>query len=219
LGMASPSGGDPPYGVAVTDLSASDSADRLSASADTSRVTWRRIGDELHGDRLISTSSGTMRAHVEIDLRSIWARAERGVLILLLDLLAAGFLWLIGAMAERGFVRWLRVRAAKWIYTYHARLTLALFAFFVIPAIAFAVWSYQRLRSDDLQTREVMVQETLRAVEAGNEYEQLPGASRRFDTPLFLYSNGFLDQASDSLLDALAPTGRPLPAAVELSLA
>ncbi len=114
-------------------------------------------------------------------------------------------------------MRWLRVRAARWIYTYHARLTLALFAFFVIPAITFAVWSYQRLRSDDLQTREVLVRETLNAVAAGNEYEQLPGAARRFDTPLFLYTGGSLDRTSDSLLDVLAPTGRQLPPSVELA--
>ena len=141
------------------------------------------------------------------------------MLVLLLDVLLAGFFWLLGALAEKGFVRWLRVRAARWIYTYHARLTLALFAFFVIPAVAFAIWSYQRLRSDDLQTREVLVRETLHAVVAANEYAQLPSAAHRFDTPLFLYSDGFLDRTSDSLLDVLAPTGRPLPPPVQLSLA
>ncbi len=211
LGMAPLSGGDPPYAVALTDVTP-------SIQADTARVRWHRMGDELHGDRLISTSDGTKRAHVEIDLRSVWARAERGVLVLLLDLLVAGFFWMLGTAAEKGFARWIRVRAAHWIYTYHARLTLALFAFFVIPAIAFAVWSYRRLRSDDLQTREVLVRETLHAVLAANEYEQLPGAARRFDTPLFLYSNGFLERTSDSLLDVLVPTGRPLPPAVQLSL-
>jgi signal transduction histidine kinase len=212
LGMAPPSGGDPPYALLLTDVSP-------TGRADTTHVRWHRVGDELHGNRLISTSAGTVRAHVEIDLRSIWARAERGSLVLLLDLLLAGLFWLLGTMAEKGFVRWLRVRAARWIYTYHARLTLALFAFFVIPAIAFAVWSYQRLKGDDLQTREVLVRETLNAVAAGNESQQLPGAARRFDTPLFLYSNGFLDRTSDSLLDVLAPTGRQLPPPVQLSLA
>jgi signal transduction histidine kinase len=212
LAMAPPSGGDPPYAVALADVSP-------ALGVDTTRVRWRRTGDELHGDRLISTSQGTIRAHVEIDLRSPWARAERAVLVLLFDLMVAGLFWLLGALPEKGFVRWLRVRAARWIYTYHARLTLALFAFFVIPAIAFAVWSYQRLRSDDLQTREVLVRETLHAVVVGNEYEQLPGAARRFETPLFLYSNGFLERTSDTLLDVLAPTGRPLPPPVELRIA
>jgi signal transduction histidine kinase len=212
LGMTSQSGGDPPYEVALTDISP-------AVAADTTSVHWHRLGDELHGDRLISTSAGTKRAHIEIDLRSVWARAERGVLALLLDLFVAGIFWLLGALPEKGFVRWLRLRAAHWIYTYHARLTLALFAFFVVPAIAFAVWSYQRLRSDDLQTKEVLVQETLHAVAVAGEYDQLPSAERRFETPLFLYSNGFLTRSSDSLLDALAPSGRPLPPAVQIRLA
>jgi signal transduction histidine kinase len=212
LGMAPPAGGDPPYAVALTDPSP-------TVPADTTRVQWHRTGDEMHGDRLIFTNAGTMRAHTEIDLRSLWARGERGVLVLLLDLLLAGLFWLLGAMTEKGFVRWLRVRAAKWIYTYHARLTLALFAFFVLPAVAFAIWSYQRLRGDDLQTREVLVHETLRAVAAGNDYAELGSAARRFDTPLFLYSNGLLDRTSDSVLEDLAPVGRALPPAVEVRLA
>ena len=58
LGMAPLSGGDPPYVVALTDVSP-------AVAADTTKVRWHRMGDELHGDRLISTSAGTMRAHVE----------------------------------------------------------------------------------------------------------------------------------------------------------
>lgn len=211
LGMAGLSGGDPPYGVALTDVTP-------SVVADTTKVSWHRTGDKLHGDRLISTSDGTKRARIEIDLRSPWARAERGSLVLLLNVLLAGLFWLLGTSAERGFGRWMRVRAARWIYTYHARLTLALFAFFVIPAVAFAVWSYQRLRSDDLQMREVLVRETLHSVLAANEYEQLSRAARRFDTPFLLYSNGLLERTSDTLLDVLAPTGRPLPPPVQLRL-
>ncbi|MEP6858067.1 MAG: hypothetical protein ABI994_06745, partial [Gemmatimonadales bacterium] len=191
FGMASPSGGDPPYLLELTDIAP-------AVAADTAKVRWHRLGDELYGDRLVSTSAGTMRARVAIDLRSLWARAERGILVLLLDVLLAGLFWLLGAMAEKGFVRWLRVRAAHWIFTYHARLTLALFAFFVIPAAAFAIWSYQRLRSDDLQTREALVRETLHAVVSANETSQLSAAARRFDIPLFLYSNGLLDRTSDS---------------------
>ena len=212
LGMSRTSGGDPPYAVSLANVSS-------VVSASTERLQWHRTGNELQGDRLVPTSSGTMRAHVEIDLRSRWARAERGSLLLLSNVLLAGILWLMGAAAERGFVRWVRVRASRWIYTYRARLILALFTFFMVPAVAFALWSYQRLRSDDEQTREVLVRETLNAVRSGNEYEQLPAAAERFDTPLFLYNNGFLERTSDVLLDALAPAGRSLPPAVQLRLA
>src|SRR5688572_22839750 len=160
-------GGDPPYAVALTDAS-------LAIPASFDRLRWHRTGNELHADRLVGTSNGVMRAHVEIDLRSRWARAERGLLLLLLNILLAGALWLIGAAAEHGFVRWVRARAARWVYTYRARLILALFTFFIVPAIAFAIWSYQRLQSDDEQTREVLVRETLDAVGSGNEYDRLP---------------------------------------------
>ncbi len=211
IGMSRASGGDPPYAIALTDVTP-------MIAADTERLRWHRIGNELHGDRLVPTSNGTMRAHVEIDLRSVWARAQRGLLLLFSNVVLAGLLWLIGAAAERGFVRWVRVRASRWIYTYRARLTLALFTFFVIPAVAFAVWSYQRLRSDDEQTREVLVRETLNAVVSASEYDQLPAAAQRFDTPLFLYSNGLLERTSDVLLDALAPIGRTLPPKVQLRL-
>lgn len=209
LGMSRVTGGDPPYAVALADVSP-----MIPASAE--RLRWHRIGNELHGDRLVPTSNGQMRAHVEIDLRSRWARAERGLLLLLSNILLAGLLWLVGAAAERGFVRWVRARASRWMYTYRTRLTLALFTFFMVPAVAFALWSYQRLRSDDEQTREVLVRETLNAVRSGNEYDQLPAAAARFDTPLFLYSEGFLRRTSDVLIDALAPAGRSLPPAVQL---
>jgi signal transduction histidine kinase len=211
LGMGRASGGDPPYAVAIADASS-----LIAADADSLR--WHKIGSELHGDRLVPTSNGTMRAHVEIDLRSRWARAERGLLLLLFNVLLAGLLWLVGAAAERGFTRWVRVRASRWVYTYRARLILALFTFFVIPAVAFALWSYQRLQSDDEQTREVLVRETLNAVVADDEYERLSAAASRFDTPLFLYRNGLLDKTSDVLLDALAPAGTSLPPDVQLRL-
>ncbi|MBA3466008.1 MAG: hypothetical protein H0T21_01260 [Gemmatimonadaceae bacterium] len=212
LGMSRPRGGDPPYEVALTDVSP-------AIPADTAQMRWHRIGNEWHGDRLIATSAGTKRAHVELDLRSLWARSERGILVLLLNLSLAGLIWLLGAAPEGAFLRWMRSRASRWIYTYRARLTLALFTFFVIPAVAFAMWSYQRLRSDDLQTREVVVRETLHTVLSGSEFNDLATSGKRFDVPLFLYANGFLERASDPLFEELVPTGRALPPAAQLRLA
>jgi two-component system nitrogen regulation sensor histidine kinase NtrY len=212
LGFSPPIRTDPPYTLAISDVA-------TSAALRGSSIEWKRIGNAFHGDRLIETSRGVARARAEVDLRSFAARGERAVLIAVLDAAVAGLLWAFGAMAEGGFGRWLRARSVKWVRSYRGRLTVALSAFFVVPAFAFALWSYQRLRSDDRDVRELLLRETLQAVVAGADSTGVKGVVRPYNTPLFLYSGGLLATASDSLIDALAPAGRTLPSPVFLSIA
>jgi two-component system nitrogen regulation sensor histidine kinase NtrY len=203
---------DPPYTLTISDVTA-------NAAIAGDSIKWRRIGDELHGNRLIETSRGIARAHAEVDLRSLSARGERLVLIVILDAAITGLLWALGAMAEGGFLRWLRARSSRWVRSYRGRLTLALSAFFVIPALAFALWSYQRLRNDDRDVRELLLRETLDAVVQRADNSSIQGVPRPYNTPLFLYSNGLLSATSDSLIDELAPARRTLPVPVYLSIA
>jgi signal transduction histidine kinase len=212
LGISTPTRDDPPYTLTISDITA-----RSNVSRDS--IVWRKIGSEIHGDRLIQTSRGLARAHAEVDLRTVPARLERLVLIAVLDVAIAGFLWALGAIPEGGFPRWVRARAGKWIRSYRGRLTFALSGFFAIPALAFALWSYQRLRNDDRDVRELLVRETLEAVVRDADSTDAVGVRRAYDTPLFLYSSGLLTVASDSLLDALSSPGRALPAPVQLSIA
>lgn len=212
LGFAQRVRTDPPYTLTIADVA-------VNTNVRTPSVVWRQIANGLHGDWLIQTSRGIARVHAEIDLRSFAARGERLVLIVILDAAIAGLLWALGAMAEGGFVRWLRARSAKWIRSYRGRLTLALSAFFVVPALAFAIWSYQRLRNDDRDVRELLVRETLDAVVRGEDSTILGGVARPYNTPLFLYSSGVMRAVSDSLLAELSPAGRTLPVPVYLSVA
>ena len=154
--FAQPDQTEPPYFLTLADVSP-----RASATADA--MTWRRIGNEWHGDQIMTTSNGPARAHVEVDIRTWGTRLVRASLIVILDIIVAGLLWALGAMAEGGFVRWVRWRASRWALSYRGRLTLALFTFFVVPAVAFGAWSYQRLRGDDRDVRELLVRETLTA--------------------------------------------------------
>jgi len=211
LGFSPPVRTDPPYVISIADVS-SDVIPRERV------IHWRRSGTAFHGDRLIATSLGPKRVHAEVDLRSIPARGERLVLIVILNAALAGILWALGALVEGGFVRWVRARSVKWIRSYRGRLTLALSAFFAIPALAFAIWSYQRLRSDDRDVRELLVHETLDAVVAAADSAKIGEVVRPYNTPLFLYSTGLLSAASDSLLDELASPGRALPAPVYVSI-
>ena len=210
LGFDVPAQAEPPYTLTLADVT-------QSASLHPGRLSWRRIGDEWHGDELIPTSRGEARAHVEVDLRSLPTRFVSGWLVVTLDVAIAGFLWALGAMAEGGFWRWVRRRTSRWLRSYRGRLSLALFLFFIVPAVAFATWSYQRLRGDDRGVRELLVDETLHRITGGGSDTEM--RSGNDETPLFLYSNGLLTASTDSLYAMIAAAGLALPAAVQNSLA
>ncbi|HVX39344.1 MAG TPA: ATP-binding protein [Gemmatimonadaceae bacterium] len=211
IGLEGGAQAEPPYTVRLRE----PGAEMLGPA-----VSWRREGSELHGDRAVRTGAGIVYAHVEVELRSLSALVERGALIVLLDLAIVGLLWLGGVVADGGAGRWFRARRRRWARSYRARLSLALFAFFVIPAAAFAVSSYEQLANDATQSRALLVLETLRAVEdTSGTPAALAAAADRADAPLFLYRGGMLLQASDPLYAEIAPTGRYLTPATEIALA
>ncbi len=211
LGFEQAEKSDPPYTLTLA-------AVLPDSNAKQGTMTWRRIADEWHGDEVIATSNGLARAHVEVDLRSWPTRLVHASLIIILDIAIAGLIWSLSAIVEGGFVRWLRRKGSAWVRSYRGRLTLALFAFFVIPAVAFAGWSYQRLRGDDRQVRELLVRETLNPAPGEDpivhQLHHEPG-----QTPVFLYSGAYLTSSSDSLYEMIAPAGRLLPRPVKLSIA
>ena len=201
VGIELPRESEPRYSIQLAPASARGAT----------RATWRREGNELHGDWTARTGSGAQRVHVEVELRSLEALVQRGTLIVLLDLAIVGLLWFTSIVADGLASRWINVRWRRWARSYRIRLTVALFAFFMLPAIAFAIWSYQQLSTDASRARELLVRETLRSVEAGPlSAEWLARESRRVQAPLLLYAGGLLAGASDTLMLELAPAGTML---------
>jgi two-component system, NtrC family, nitrogen regulation sensor histidine kinase NtrY len=211
LGVHSPGSAEPPYGITLADAHPED----LELPPEG---RWTRSGNELHGDWIVRTPDGIARAHVEVNLRSLGALVQRGTLLLLLNLLMVAILWGLTLTSGGGAIRWIRARRGEWLHSYRARLTLALFAFFIVPAGAFALWSWQRLVADDVQSRVLLVGETLRAAAAAGEPALLPDIAANFDTPLLLFSGGELAFVSDELYRDVAPVGRFLPPDVMLDL-
>jgi hypothetical protein len=90
-------------------------------------------------------------------------------------------------------VRWLRARRAKWARSYRLQLTVVLFAFFFVPALAFALWSYRELQTDDQTARQLLVRETLRRVAIREHDATTPPRSDMLvrevpgDVPYFVY--------------------------------
>jgi signal transduction histidine kinase len=209
LGLAPESATEAPYTLAL---------ESVPMGTEPRDRPWERNGNEMHGDWRVHTLRGPTRAHVEVELRSVPALLQRGVLLVLLDLVLLAALWTVSAAADGGLGRWTRRRARTWSTSYRARLTFSLFAFFVAPAVTFAVWSYGRLQSDDRQSRELLLRETLRSFAAEGRYDSLASESDRLDVPLFVYRQGNLQATSDPLYELLAPVGLLLPPPIELLL-
>ncbi|MGQ0713586.1 MAG: ATP-binding protein [Gemmatimonadaceae bacterium] len=205
LGLEARERGEPPYALALTDV------DMRVTAASTGETRWHRAENELHGDRIIATPNGPARAHIEVELRSLDLLLQRGTLVVLFDLVLLLGLWTLSVTPGGAFGRWLRARRRRWWRSYRARLTVALFLFFVIPAGIFALWSYRRLQDEVRQSRELLVRETLRAGAGAVDLDQLEEVGDRLQTPLFLYRDGALRRASAALEESLAPIGRFLP--------
>lgn len=212
LGIEMPESAEPPYTIQLRE--------RVPLSTVDTVARWRRDqpGTELHGDWAFNTGTNAWRTHVEVELRALDVLIQRGSLIVIVDLAIVAVLWAVGVIADGRAGRWLRARRRQWWGSYRARLSLALFAFFFIPAAAFAAWSYRQLANDARQARQLLVTETLRAAAPDSAAGWLAVEGRRLGTPLLLYVNGELRQASDTLVEMMAPFGRLLDPGVQEAL-
>ena len=213
LGFSPPPAPEPPYSLRLGDTEVAAPLGAATAGI------WQREGSELHGDWVVRGTGGwARRIHATVDLRSFDALVTRGALVVLLDLVMLGAVWMLIVLADGALLRWWRLRRRDLLNSYRARLSVALFACFLAPSVLFGVWSFQRLQADDRQSRDLLVRETLRGVAASTDSVELAEASARFETPLFLFADGLLVNTSDPLLDALAPIGRLLSPSVVSTL-
>ena len=207
-GLASSATNEPLYSVQVV----GDSMERRDA------IRWRRVNTELHGDWPLTGSTGPARAHLEVDLRWLDTLIPRGGLLVLVDLAVVALVWLVGALADGRVGRWLRLQRRN-IRSYRARLSVALFLFFLVPAAAFALWSWHQLVDDAQASRRLLVTETMRAF-VGDPLQAavLRAEALRLDTKLLVYQGGVLVAASDSTFADLAPMGHLLRSDVALAI-
>ncbi|HEX6966740.1 MAG TPA: ATP-binding protein, partial [Gemmatimonadaceae bacterium] len=207
IGLPPRETGTPTYRLSLTDMGSISPASGLRPS----ETSWHRTSDGLHGDRIVETSLGLARAHLEVELRSPGILIQRGTLVVLLDLVIVAVLWLVSALPSGVLGRWWQERVPRWAASYRARLTVALFAFFVVPEVAFAVWAYQRLQSEDRESRELLLRGTLQAAAGADLEDGLRAAGASLDTPLLLYDHGALARTSEPLYTELSPVGQLLP--------
>jgi signal transduction histidine kinase len=211
LGYSPPTSGAPPYRFELGEVQ----SDRKQNDG----MRWTRERGVYDGSRVVPTVLGPLQGHARVEVPAGWSLVQRGTLLVAADLALLFALSAAAGLTRVGAWRWWRLRRRSWRGSYRLRLTMVLLLFFVVPLSVLTVWSFQRLRIDDAEKRELLVREFLRAVDRSGERPELEQASRRIGVPLLGYSVGRLVDVSDELFGALAPVGLFLPPDVALTLA
>jgi signal transduction histidine kinase len=158
---------------------------------------WRRDRWTARGDRTVAMGDGARDVYGVVELGHPPQLLIRGALLVVFDLaLLLGLLALAGWLADGRLGRpaWLPERRS-----FRTRVALSLGAFFLAPAIGFALLNILELARDRRSRRELQIAQTLRDAAPGRTLplaleldKSLEALSERVDANLVLYQNGRL---------------------------
>lgn len=193
---------EPPYRLVLSPLD-------LGGPPPGSRARWDRIGWTIRGERVVELPGGHRHVHAQVDLGGLSGLLQRGLLLLVLDFGVLAALWMVVDVVGGRFVP----NVSAWLPRVHrslrARLTVSLAAFFVLPTVVFALWSYSRQGDEFRRSRELLIGRTLQdaaaALEEGSPDKALalPDVAQRVDAELVLSRGGALQASSAPVLTDL----------------
>ena len=196
----------PPYAISL-------SLPSQTPAGISKRVVWTRDGWSAHGERRVDLPGGVRHVHARVDLRGPLPLLVRGALVVTVDVVLLACCWMLGLVLAGGWhPRRPRVLTALRT-SFRLRVATALAAFFVLPVLAFALWSFARLRDEARSTRDLLIRQTLKdaastagalPIERGDGVQtSVAELGRRLDADLWLYRDGVLVGSSTPVLDEL----------------
>ena len=196
----------PPYAISL-------SLPSQAPSGVSPRVVWTRAGWSARGERRVDVPGGVRHVHLRVDLRGPWSLLVRGVLVVTVDVALLAGCWLLGVVLAEGWRPKLPPVLLALRTSFRLRVAAALAAFFVLPVLAFALWSFARLRDEARGARDLLIRQTLKdaASTAGALPIERPDVVQRavselgarLDADLWLYQDGLLVGSSTPVLDEL----------------
>ena len=184
-------------------------------------VRWRRTQEGWRGETDVRYPEAAYHAHLEVRTAPPVVRIARGFLLIALDLVLVLALWLAGRLARldppRPTPAW-----RAWVGSYRARVTAALFAFFLVPTLAFGAVAYQGLAGEVTRAARLVAERAVRrAVDAFASDEvrgDLMMLAHDVDIDVLYYNRGELLMASTPEALDLGLYGAWMPAWVYLTL-
>src|SRR2546422_6699006 len=176
-------------------------------------VEWRREGWTARGEQHVDLPGGARHVHLWVELGGPWALLIRGILVVGLDVALLAGVWLFGLVVTEGWRARLPALLATLRASYRAQLTSVLVAFFVLPVLGFAAWSFARLADEARRSGDLLIRQTLRDAAGGAETvagdppdaigRSLAELGRRLDAELWLYRRGVLVGTSSPVMAEL----------------
>jgi signal transduction histidine kinase len=185
---------------------------------------WVREGWVVRAERPLAVPGAARRVHLRVDLGDPGQLVVRGALVILLDAVCLGVIWLAGCALTGALGLPAPVLPQVPPRSYRIRLTLVLSVFFVAPTVGFAAWSLTRVQVDAETDAELLTRQTLRdASTAIRDFSPdfrntwptgLQDLSSRFGADLMVYQGGMLEASSTPVLQELGLVDPYLPPAV-----
>ena len=161
-------------------------------------VRWERAPGGYRSDVVVAFPDGLFHAHTRVGLTGRGVLFARGVLLAAFDLLLLAVLWFGGSFA-RGLSPFPPGAPTVLAASFRARVTLALFAFFLVPTALFGWVAYRGFAGEvERAARTISARAVRQAVQ---EFQQSQGnlrllADRIGAEVLYYYNSGELAQAS-----------------------
>ncbi len=208
-------GAPPPSG---TRLSLIPSAAAGAAAPARRDISWRLTDRGWRSEATVVYPDGPYHAHLDLRVPPRVVLLARGALLAALLLALLTVLWGVARAVEGGLHRpgrgWL-----AWLGSFRARVSLSLFAFFLLPTIAFGAFAYRVLAGEAVRSATLLgehaVDEAARAFPASSYLVRI---GDRVGEEVLYYFRGELAQASSPEAVQLGLYGAWMPPRVYLAL-
>ena len=193
----------------------SDHAEPSASDGSANRLRWLRMPEGWRSETEVLAGAEVRHAHLLVRVPGAAMLVVRGLLALMLLTALSATLWLIGAALVRGRLG----MPAPWrtLASFRARLTLALFCFFLLPMLTFSAVAYRALSQEVVRSAASLARWSLQQVALQGGSTALSEAADRFGSDLLLYRRGVLVDAASPELVALGVFRSWLPPSVYLS--
>jgi len=167
------------------------------------RLRWVRTADGWQGEMVLGFPNAQYHANYAVVLPGGLLALARGTLLLVLDIASFLLFWVVGRALLQGGNP-LGVRLGAVVISFRARVTLALFGFFVLANAIFGSVAYRAIAGASHRAAEVLAERVTE--DAAGWYHQVSGRmqalARRVGGELLDYQNGELrDGSVEELVD------------------